>query len=87
LVATVDTSFCLQGSASRKSMFVRKDKLHSVDEDDCKADEVSSGVQLNEDSNMSQGSSNHGLIQPYFCKYTAINMITFVHVIGKGCQF
>jgi len=41
-------------------MFVRKEKLHGVHEEDCKADGVSGGVQLNEDSNMSQGSSNHG---------------------------
>jgi len=41
-------------------MFVRKDKLHSVHEPDCKTDGVDSAVQLNEDSNMSQGSSNHG---------------------------
>jgi len=41
-------------------MFVRKDKLHAVCEEDCKTDGVSSGVQLNEDSNMSQGSSTHG---------------------------
>jgi len=40
-------------------MFVRKDKLHGVHEED-KTDGDSAGVQLNEDSNMSQGSSNHG---------------------------
>jgi len=56
-------------------MFVRKDKLHAVDED-CKTDGVSSGVQLNEDSNLSQGSSNHGHYFSLIYGFMLLNLIT-----------
>jgi len=67
-------------------MFVRKDKLHAVHEEDCKTDMVSSGVQLNEDSNMSQGSSNHGLC-PVWCSVTVSSSIIYKSIIFIRQQF
>jgi hypothetical protein len=49
-----------QGSGSRKNMFIRKEKSVGVKEECKSSGEIACGVQLNEDSNMSQDS--HSLL-------------------------